>query len=88
MKTKRSPIRISPTAIRVNRHLFMAWTEGVILDRDRKGNCLVTDHLDGKFTAAEKAMDRGETIYLTDDDGKVVTRMRVEGDGYVESGVV
>lgn len=73
--------------ITVNRKLFMAWTEGILLSRDRNGVCLVTDDktLQEKFEAAEKAMGDGKTIYLTNDEGQVVTKMSLEDEGYVES---
>jgi hypothetical protein len=79
-----------PAKITVNRTLFMAWVDGIILDF-KKGKGIVTDHLEKEFKAAEKAMDDGQTIYLTNDAGKIVTQMRVEGKGdkagYVESEV-
>lgn len=90
MKAKKAT-RSTPKKIVVNRTLFMAWVDGILLDRNRKGQCIITDDkiLQEKFKAAEKAMDDGQTIYLTNDAGRIITQMRVEGAGeaagYVES---
>lgn len=69
------------------RHLFMKWTEGVLLERDAKGRCLVLDgsRWESIFTAAEKAMDRGETIYLTNEAGVIVSSMALGPNGYEEA---
>jgi hypothetical protein len=69
-----------------NRRLFMAWCDGILMDRDAKGKCLVLDgsRLEKDFEAAEVAMDRGERITLTDDAGKPVStmaRMTADRDG-------
>lgn len=84
-KAKPTPGLNDPKPIKVNRELFMAWTEGTIMDRDAKGNVLVTDHLDKRFQEAEDAMEAGGIIYLTDNSGKVITQMQDDGKGYSES---
>jgi len=72
----------------LDRRLFIMWVEGVLLDRDAKGNCVVLDGSDfaKRAEVAEKAMENGETIYLTV-NGKCVTKMYDDGEGYVEEEV-
>lgn len=75
----------TPKVFELNRAAFMAWTEGILLDF-KKGKGLVLDGT--KFSkqceAAEDAMDRGDTIYLTDAKGRRITKMYDAGDGYLE----
>lgn len=69
------------------RALFMKWHEGILLERDAKGSCLVLDgsRWSSKFEAAVEAMDRGETIYLTNEAGIIMTSMALSLEGYVEA---
>jgi hypothetical protein len=68
----------------VNRRLFQAWTEGIILERDAKGSCLVTDDREEEFQAVVSALEAGETLYLTDDRGQIRTQITGDGKGYTE----
>jgi hypothetical protein len=67
--------------ILVDRRNFLRWVDGDLLIRDRKGRCLVGDHIDHE--KAQAAMDRGEVIGLTN-QGQVVSTMRLTPEGYVE----
>ena len=73
--------------IELNRVLFQKWCDGVLLERDYKGKCLVLDGSDfaKQCEAAEKAMDAGAVIYLTDARGKRSTKMYYNGKGYIEA---
>ena len=73
----------------LNRRLFMAWQEGVILEFAKgKGICLDGSTLVKDFEAAEAAMDRGETIYFVDETGREVSSMALETEGLPEPGYV
>ena len=90
---KFQPVRSEPGPLSgrivLNRRLFMAWQEGVILELVKgKGICLDGSPLVKDFEAAEAAMDRGETIYLTDESGKEVTSMALETADLPEPGYV
>jgi hypothetical protein len=69
----------------LNRDHFIAWTEGILLHFERgKGIVLDGSEFAKRCEAAEAAMERGETIYLTDGSGKRITKMSDAGDGYLE----
>jgi len=74
-----------PEVFELNREYFMAWTEGILLDF-KKGKGIVLDgsEFSKRCEDAEKAMERGETIYLTDGSGRRITKMFDAGDGYLE----
>jgi hypothetical protein len=74
-----------PAVFELNRDHFMAWVEGILLDF-KKGKGIVLDGTEfaKRCEEAEKAMERGETIYLTDRSGKRITKMYDAGDGYLE----
>lgn len=66
----------------IDRKNFIAWTEGILLDRDEHGRvCVVGDNEIHERAVA--AMDAGETIGLTV-GGKIVTSMRLTDGGYEE----
>lgn len=86
--SKKDPGPLSGRIV-LSRRLFMAWQEGVILEFAKgKGICLDGSTLVKDFEAAEAAMDRGETIYLTDEAGKEVTSMALETVDLPEPGYV
>ena len=74
-----------PEVFELNREYFMAWADGSLLSF-KKGKGFVLDGTEfaKRCEAAEAAMDRGETIYLTDRSGKRITKMFDAGDGYME----
>jgi hypothetical protein len=74
----------------LNRKLFIEWSKGTLLKRDRQGRCLVLDGSDfaRKCEAAEADLDRGATLYLTDDSGKRITKITSDGKGYTEEALV
>jgi hypothetical protein len=73
------------SGIRVNRTAFMGWVEGDLLNvKNGKGYC--NDHIDHE--RAEKALERGETVELTDNEGRTITRMVPKETGYYEEEVV
>ena len=78
-----------PSVHELNRDMFIAWTEGILMDRDQDGKCLVLDGSDfsKRCEAAEKALEGGETIYLTNGQGQRITKMYDAGEGYVEEEV-
>lgn len=75
----------APTLI-VDRESFIAWTQGVLLERDADGTMVVGDDI--RNEQAEYALEKGETIGLTV-GGKLVSTMSYdsEADGYVEVSV-
>jgi hypothetical protein len=74
-----------PEVFELNRAYFIAWTEGILLDFKRgKGIVLDGSEFSKQCEAAEKAMEAGETIFLTDANGKRITKMYDAGDGYTE----
>lgn len=68
-------------ALTVERDQFIAWTEGILLDRNEEGEVLIVNEL--ACSRAEKAMEQGETVYLTQ-DGKIVTKMHLAPEGFIE----
>ena len=68
----------------VNRKAFIAWSQGILLDRDASGQCVVGDNI--AHEQAEAAMDRGEEITLTV-GGYAVSTMRLTDAGYVEKAI-
>ena len=75
----------APEVFELNRGYFMAWVDGILLHFERgKGIVLDGSEFAKRCEAAEAAMDRGETIYLTDGSGKRITKMSDAGDGYLE----
>jgi len=73
----------------LNRDLFIKWTTGILLDRNKDGKCLILDGSDfeAKCLLAERALESGGTIYLTDGRGNRITKMYASGEGYVEEEV-
>lgn len=69
----------------LNRRLFIEWSKGT-LKRDRKGRCLVLDGSDfaRQCEEAEADLERGATLYLTNDQGKRITKITSDGKGYTE----
>lgn len=65
----------------VNRQDFIAWTEGILLERDAEGVCRVGDR--EIHEKAKQALDRGETIALAE-QGNIVSCMQLIEDEYVE----
>jgi hypothetical protein len=65
----------------VDRDSFMAWMQGILLERDAEGYVLVGDSVDNE--RAEDALEKGETIGLTV-DGRLVSTLRDAGEEIVE----
>jgi hypothetical protein len=72
----------SEQPITVNRNSFIAWTQGILLDRDSKGSVLVGDDI--KNELAEKALKEGKPIWLTD-GGKIISQMKLDINGFQET---
>jgi hypothetical protein len=72
--------------IELNRRLFMEWSKGTLMKRDRKGKCIVLDGSDfaRQCEGVEEALDNGGILYLTDDAGKRITKVTSDGKGYTE----
>lgn len=70
----------------LNRRLFIEWSKGTLMKRNRRGKVLVLDGSDfaRQCEAAEADLERGATLYLTDDSGKRVTKVTSDGKGYTE----
>jgi hypothetical protein len=70
----------------LNRRLFIKWSQGILLERDKDGKCVVLDGSDfsKRCEAAEAALERGAILYLTDDNGKRITQVTSDGKGYTE----
>jgi hypothetical protein len=70
----------------LNRKLFIKWTEGILLERDRAGKCLVLDGSDfnERCEEAVKALEEGHTVYLTEGTGVPITRLTLKDGAYVE----
>lgn len=68
----------------VDRESFIAWTEGVLLDRDENGKVIVGDDI--KNVRAEAVLEKGKIIGLTV-AGKLVSTMSLEKGSYVERAV-
>lgn len=68
----------------IDRESFIAWTEGVLLDRDENKKVLVGD--DTKNVRAEAALQKGKIVGLTV-AGKLVSMMSLEKGKYVERAV-
>ena len=66
----------------VNRANFMAWVDGDLLIRDASGKCIIGD--DVAHERAEKIMDEGGTIGLTDSNGIIISMMSVVNKCYEE----
>lgn len=75
-----------PEVHELNRRLFIKWSQGILLERDRDGKCIVLDGSDfaKRCEAAEEALERGAVLYLTDDKGKRITQVTSDGKGYTE----
>lgn len=65
----------------VDRSSFRAWAQGVLLDRDAEGRCIVGDNAD--HDEAERRMEAGETVLLVV-NGVVVSTMRLKDGSYTE----
>jgi hypothetical protein len=67
------------TVHKLNRDLFIKWTEGILLERDRAGKCTVLDGSDfnERCESALKALEEGHTVYLTERSGMPITRLTV-----------
>ena len=78
--------RARPEVHELNRRLFIKWSQGILLERDRSGKCIVLDGSDfaKRCEAAEAALERGGVLYLTDDRGKRITQVTSDGKGYEE----
>lgn len=72
------------TPILVNRHEFMSWAEGTLLSFKNGVGFAVNEIL---CETAEAALNEGETVYLTNKHGKIISKMAVEGDVIVESNI-
>ena len=72
--------------IELNRKLFIEWSKGTLMKRDKRGRCLVLDGSDfaRQCEGVEAALDKGGVLYLTDDDGKRITKVTSDGKGYTE----
>jgi hypothetical protein len=68
--------------IKVNRGMFICWTEGILMDRDKDGNVIAVDEI--RCGEAEKALNRGETIALCDVNWDVVSTLSLKAEGYIE----
>lgn len=68
------------------RSVFLHWWDGTLFEFVR-GSGVVLDgsEIARELDTVEEFMDRGGTVYLKSDDGVVVSKLRAEGDGYVES---
>lgn len=78
--------KAQPEIYELNRRLFIKWSQGILLERDREGKCIVLDGSDfaKRCEAAEAALERGGVLYLTDDRGKRITQVTSDGKGYEE----
>lgn len=70
----------------LNRKLFIEWSKGTLMKRDKKGRCIVLEGSDfaRQCEAAEADLERGATLYLTDDSGKRVSKITSDRKGYTE----
>jgi hypothetical protein len=68
--------------IKVDKILFTAWFDGDI--PAKRDELRLTKSSMKEFEAAKAAMDRGETIQLTDIDGTVVAEMLFTNGAYTE----
>ena len=64
---------------------LIAWSIGVLMERDKKGNVLVIN--DGDCAAAENAIQNGETVELMDSECNVVSTISLVDGEYVEKEV-
>jgi hypothetical protein len=73
----------------LNRRLFIKWSQGILLERDREGKCVVLDGSDfsKRCEEATEALERGALLYLTDDHGKRITQITSDGKSYEEDRV-
>lgn len=71
---------------KLNRELFIKWTKGILLERDRAGKCTVLDGSDfnERCEAAVKALEEGHTVFLTERSGMPITRLSLKDGAYVE----
>lgn len=76
---------VTPQVFELNRRLFIKWTQGILLERDRSGKCIVLDGSEfaRKCAEAEAALGKGGLVYLTE-GGKRVTQVMVGKTGYEE----
>ena len=77
------------TPLELNRTLFIKWTEGILLERDRNGKCIVLDgahHFEALCEQAVLSLNKGETVYLTE-GGRRVTQLTQQEGAYVEKEV-
>lgn len=65
----------------VDRDDFIAWSQGILLDRKSDGSTTVGDR--SIHEKAKDAMDKGEIIALTM-AGRIVSYMKVEEESYEE----
>jgi hypothetical protein len=75
-----------PEVHELNRRLFIKWSQGILLERERSGKVIVIDgsEFSRKCEEAEAALERGGVLYLTDDKGKRITKVTSDGKGYEE----
>lgn len=79
-----------PEVHELNRRLFIKWSQGILLERDKDCKCIVLDGSDfaKRCEAATEALERGAILYMTDNHGKRITRITSDGKGYEEDLVV
>jgi len=66
-----------------DRATFMQLAEGLVMKRNRRGECIVVDHLEKDFERAQRLLDKGGCVFLTM-GGKTVSEMRKVDGAYVE----
>jgi len=70
--------------MKIDRKLFIKWTEGYLFDRNAKGEVYVLDGPNGELCEkAQAELDKGKTLLLTV-NGKVVTKVTKTKKGYKE----
>jgi hypothetical protein len=68
--------------MKVKRIHLIAWSKGVIMDRDGKGNVFAVDEV--SCMEAEQAIENGEIVELMDSDYNVVSTMSMVDGKIVE----
>jgi hypothetical protein len=65
----------------VDREMFIRFSEGILLDRDAKGNVLIVD--EALCNKALDALERGEKVFLRVGD-ELISEMTIKDECYTE----
>lgn len=65
----------------VNRYEFMAWADGIYMDRKADGSVIAPE--DAICQRAKELLDQGQTVHFTV-HGEIVSTIKKVGDRYVE----